>query len=220
MRRSPRLLFGSALAGPIVLALAWALASTSCATYRQDLERARAHYAANEYEKALALMRVLEYDMDSFSEAEKTQYAYTRGMTDYRLASLATPGTSVVDPRKGFRDNSRHWLAVAAAIEKKTPGGLSQDEKQRLNEALTDLNRDVYGGGEALADVDGGPPAAPGAVPPGGLTAPGAAAPAGMTAPGGAAGPPAVAVPPGGPAPGGAPPPGGSGFQSPGTSKP
>lgn len=165
MRRSPRLLFGSALAGPIVLALAWALASTSCATYRQDLERSKAHYEANEYEKALALFRVLEPDMDSFSEAEKTQYAYLRGMTDFRLAALAAPGTSVADPRKSYRDNSRHWLAVAAAIEKKTPGGLSGDEKQRLADALNDLNRDVYGGGDTVADPDGGAPVTP--VPPG-----------------------------------------------------
>src|SRR5262245_39496911 len=136
MRRSPRFVLGSTLTGPIVLALTWALASTSCNTYRQDLDRARAHYTANEYEKALALFRVLEHDMDSFSDAEKTQYAYTRGMTDYRLASLANPGTSVSDPRKAFRDNSRHWLAIAAAIDKKTPGGLSGDEKQRLNDAL------------------------------------------------------------------------------------
>src|SRR5262245_42428036 len=95
--------------------------SFGCATYRQDLERAKQHYNENQYEKALALMRVLEHDIDSLSDAEQAQYAYTRGMTDYRLAGLAlaaqVPG-GVADPRKGFRDNSRHWLGVAAAIEK------------------------------------------------------------------------------------------------------
>jgi len=154
--------FGAALAGPVVLAAALtaALASSSCATYRQDLDRARNHYEANRYEQALALFRVLEPDMDSFSEAEKTQYAYFRGTTDYRLASLANAGSSVVDPKKGYRDNARHWLAIASAIEKKTPGGLTEDQKQRLGDAMGDLNRDVFGGADAIADAaDGGAPA-------------------------------------------------------------
>lgn len=158
MRRFLRVVFGSAFVAPIVLALASTLASTSCATYRQDLERARTHYDANQYDQALALFRVLEFDMDSFSDAEKTQYAYYRGMTDYRLGSLANAGNGVADPKKGFRDNSRHWLAIASAIEKKTPGGLTGDEKQRLNDALIDLNRDVFGGGDSVADADGGAP--------------------------------------------------------------
>jgi hypothetical protein len=159
MRRLSLSFFGSALAVPTLLAFIWVLASTSCATYRQDLERARGHYNANQYEPALALFRVLEHDMDSFSEAEKTQYAYLRGMTDYRLSGMANQGTTVADPKKGFRDNARHWLAVSVAIEKKTPGGLNADEKQRLADALTDLNHDVYGGAEALpGDADGGAP--------------------------------------------------------------
>jgi hypothetical protein len=144
---------------PLSLALALALApsfgSLGCATYRQDLDRAKAHYEANEYEKALALFRVLEPDMDSYSDGEKTQYAYLRGMTDYRLASLATPGSGMMDPKKGFRDNARHWLALAAAIEKESQGGLSGEEKQRLDDAMTDLNKDVYGGGDAVADASG-----------------------------------------------------------------
>lgn len=183
MRRLSSFVFGRGLLVPAVLALsslslALSMASTSCATYRQDLERARSHYDANQYEAALALFRVLEPDMDSFSEAEKTQYAYFRGMTDYRLSGLANPGSSVSDPKKGFRDNARHWLGIAAAIDKKTPGGISGDEKQRLNEALLDLNHDVYGGAEALpSDPDGGAPsdaAAPQGVaaPQGGASAP------------------------------------------------
>jgi hypothetical protein len=120
-----------------------------CTTYRQDLDRAKKHYDENQYEKALALFRVLEPDIDSLSDGEQAQYAYLRGMTDYRLAGLSlaaqVPG-GVADPRKGFRDNSRHWLAVAAAVEKNTPGGLTGDEKKRLEDALTDLNKDVYGG--------------------------------------------------------------------------
>lgn len=151
---------------------------SGCATYHDDLVRARAHYDGNQFEKALAIFRVLEADTDSLSTGEQAQYAYLRGMTDYRLAgsSLAANVTGgAADPKKGYRTNARHWLAVAAAIEKLTPGGLTVDEKARLQEALTDLNKDVYGGADSLdepkkdekkapegaADAVGGPPAAP-----------------------------------------------------------
>jgi hypothetical protein len=144
------MVLGSALAAAFALALP--LASAGCATYRQDLERAKTHYEANEYEKALALFRVLEPDMDSLSEAEKTQFAYLRGMTDYRLAGLANAGTGMSNPKQDFRSNARHWLAVASAIETQTQGGLSGDEQQRVAGAMVDLNKDVYGGGDALPD--------------------------------------------------------------------
>lgn len=138
----------------LVIALA-ALSGVSCATYRSDLDRARAHYDKNELEPALALFRVLEPDIDSFSSAEHAQYAYSRGMTDYRLASLANAGGSstMMDPKQAFRSNARHWLAVARAVDNETPGGLTPDEKQRLDEALTDLNKDVYGGGDSAPDA-------------------------------------------------------------------
>lgn len=151
-----------------------------CATYHDDLVRAREHYNSNQHEKALAIFRVLESDTDSLSPGEQAQYAYLRGMTDYRLAgsSLAANVTGgAADPKKGFRTNARHWLAVAAAIEKETPGGLTPEEKARLEESLTDLNKDVYGGADAIeegakkdekkpAEAAGEPPAAPPAAPP------------------------------------------------------
>jgi hypothetical protein len=159
--RPPALLVSSALA---YLRLATAIAgflalfaSASCATYRSDLERARAHYDKNEYEPALALFRVLEHDVDSFSAAEYAQYSYSRGMTDYRLSALASAGNAAVDPKQAFRSHARHWLAVARAIEKETPGGLTADEKQRVEEALADLNRDVYGGGDTAGEGDAKP---------------------------------------------------------------
>jgi hypothetical protein len=139
----------------LVSILAFAASAFGCATYRQDLDRARKHYDQNQYEKALALFRVLEPDMDSLSDPEQAQYAYLRGMTDYRLASqqvAANVSGGVVDPRRSFRDNARHWLAVAAATEKNTPGGLTPDERKRLTDALDDLNKDVYGGVEATDD--------------------------------------------------------------------
>ena len=148
--RSLRMVLGTALAAAFALALP--LASAGCATYRQDLERAKTHYEANEYEKALALFRVLEPDMDSLTEAEKAQFAYFRGMTDYRLAGLANPGSGVSNPKQDFRSNARHWLGVASAIEKQSQGGLSNDEKQRLSDAMTDLNKDVYGGADSAPD--------------------------------------------------------------------
>jgi hypothetical protein len=150
--RRPALLVSSVLA---LVGCLGALTSAGCATYRSDLERARAHYDKNEYEPALALFRVLEPDIDSFSRAEYTQYAYSRGMTDYRISALVSgTGSSVTDPKQAYRSNARHWLAVARAIEKETPGGLTDDEKQRLEESLTDLNRDVYGGGDSTPDAD------------------------------------------------------------------
>lgn len=144
-----------------ILALS-ALTAAACATYRQDLDRARNHYQLNKYESALALLRVLEDDIDSFSGGEQAQYAYVRGMTDYRLADLSprAEGAGVSDPRKGYRDNARHWLAIAVAIEKDTPGGITGDEKQRMYDALADLNREVYGGAES---VPGAPAADAGA---------------------------------------------------------
>jgi hypothetical protein len=155
LRILPALLATLAALGLLLLA--------GCSTYRSDLDRARAHYDKNEYEAALALFRVLEPDTDSFSTAEYAQYAYARGMTDYRLAELANPGTALVDPKAAFRANARHWLSVARAVEKETPGGLNGDEKQRLDEALVDLNKDVYGGGgdapAGSATPAAGPPA-------------------------------------------------------------
>lgn len=123
---------------------------SSCATYREHLNRAHRLYDENEYERALAIFRSIEPDMDSLTLNDQARYAYLRGMTDYRL---------------GFRPDSRHWLAVAKATEQEHPGGLSGDWKGRLEEALNDLNREVYGGAEAVqqegAPAASGQPAAP-----------------------------------------------------------
>ncbi|WP_437907178.1 hypothetical protein WME95_04545 [Sorangium sp. So ce327] len=142
---------------PCVLLLSSFALASGCATYTQDLDRARSHYEANRFEQALALFRVLEHDQDSFSVPERAQYAYLRGMTDYRLAELAPQGTGVADPRKGYRDNARHWLGLAAATEKLAPGGITSEQKNRLTETLADLNRDVYGGAEALPEGGAAP---------------------------------------------------------------
>ena len=142
----------------VVLGLALA---TGCATYKQDLERAQGHYDANRYESALALFRVLEADLDSLEPADQTRYAYLRGMTDFRQSSIAPKGSAMKDPRAELRAHARHWLAVAAAMEKQAPGGLQDEEKKRLEEALGELNAEVYGGGEATAAGDGEKDGAP-----------------------------------------------------------
>jgi len=112
------------------LVAALVLVVVACSTYRAHLNRGQRYYDENDYEKALALWRALEPDMDSLSDQERSRYCYLRGMTDYRL---------------GYRPHARHWLAVAKAIEKKYPGGLEADWHHRADEALEDLNKDVYG---------------------------------------------------------------------------
>lgn len=108
-----------------------AVALSACSTYRDHLNRGQRMFDENEYERALAIWRSIEPDMDSLSITDQARYAYLRGMTDYRL---------------GFRADARHWLAIGKAIDLQHPGGLSADWKGRTEEALGDLNREVYGG--------------------------------------------------------------------------
>jgi len=112
------------------------LAAVGCATYRDDLDRARLHYEANEYDKALVLLEVLERDIDSLSEAERAQYAYFRGMSHFRLEQ---------------KRDARHWLGNAAARELTAQGSLTTDAKSRADDTLTKLNAPYFGessGGE------------------------------------------------------------------------
>jgi len=139
---------------PVFMALLLGSTVMGCATYTQDLERARRHYQGNQYENALALFRVLERDMDSLSPAERVQFAYLRGMTDYRLASTAAGGTGVKNPKQSFRHHARHWLGLSAAMEQDVPGSLNGDEKERLAKALDDLNHEVFGGAEREEEQD------------------------------------------------------------------
>jgi hypothetical protein len=108
-----------------------ALMVCACTTYRDHLNRGQRMYDENEYEHALALFRNIEPDMDSLSPNDRARYAYLRGMTDYRL---------------GFRPDARHWLAMAKAFDQANPGGLTPEWKTRTDEAITDLNKDVFGG--------------------------------------------------------------------------
>ncbi len=116
----------------LIVALAVPLAA--CATYREDLNRGQRLYDENDYERALAIWRVLERDTDSLQLTDQARYAYLRGMTDLAL---------------GFRPDARHWLAIAKATELQHPGGLSEQWKQRMEQEIDKLNQEVYGGAEA-----------------------------------------------------------------------
>lgn len=112
------------------------VALVGCATYRDDLDRSMVHYHANNYDKALALLEVVEPDLDSLSPSERAQYAYYRGMSHFRLEQ---------------RRDARHWLGRSAAREKADEGSLSSEELKRVNDTLTDLNKDRWGGASTEA---------------------------------------------------------------------
>jgi hypothetical protein len=109
-----------------------ALVIAGCQTYQDDLTRSQRAFEQNEHEHALAILRQLEPDTEHLAFNEQAQYAYLRGMTDYRI---------------GYKIDARHWLALAKSMEEKTPGLLPQDWKGRMTEALAELNEGVYGGG-------------------------------------------------------------------------
>jgi hypothetical protein len=98
---------------------------TSCTTYRDQLARSQHAFERNEHEQALANLRDLERDLSSLSQPEQAQYAYLRGMTDFRI---------------GYKADARHWLALAKAYDENSPGVLPTDWKARMNEALGELN--------------------------------------------------------------------------------
>lgn len=114
-----------------IVVLALPVLAAGCSTYLDDLNRAEAHSANNEQERALALFRLNEPDIDSLSHSDHTRYCYLRGMSDFRLG-------------KAFRADARHWLALAKALEDKQPGGLKPEWKDRLEKALDELNQEVW----------------------------------------------------------------------------
>lgn len=124
----------------IALALVAVLVGSSvasCATYRDQLVRSQSAFEQNQYERTLALLRDLEPDITRLATPEQAQYAYLRGMTDYRI---------------GYRADARHWLAVARAYDEASPGILPTDWKARTVEALDELDGAVHEGGySALA---------------------------------------------------------------------
>ncbi len=116
------------------LCLALMLGAAACNTYADDLSRSQRAFEESEHERALAILRALEPDLGRLSLTDRAHYAYLRGMTDFRI---------------GYKAESRHWLATAAAIEKQAPGSLPADWGKRMAEALKELNDAVYAGGIA-----------------------------------------------------------------------
>lgn len=108
------------------------LAAASCATYEDELFRGQRAFELSEHERALAIFRALEPDTARLPVVGRAQYAYLRGMTDYRI---------------GYRSEARHWLAIASALDEKTPGSLPPDWEKRMTESLQELNEEVYAGG-------------------------------------------------------------------------
>ena len=146
----------------------------ACATYRNDLARAREHYKASEFDKSLALLRVLEDDLDSLTPSERAEYADPRGMTDYRLAELTRATEGPDDPRAAYRMHARHWLALAAAIEKSQPQALAEADRKRLDDTLAKLNRWAVGGEEPSPSPELSSSEAGSNPPPSGSSAPAA----------------------------------------------
>lgn len=121
------------------------VALVGCATYGSELSRSQRAYEQGEDDRALAVLRALEPDVERLQGADRARYWYLRGMTDYRL---------------GDKADARHWLALADAVEKATPGSLSADWSATLTDSLNDLDATVYQGGIASL-FDGGAPARP-----------------------------------------------------------
>jgi hypothetical protein len=132
-----------------VVVLAALLAVASCTTYRDQLSRGQRAFELNEHDRTLAILRDLEPDVKRLTLPEQAQYAYLRGMTDYRI---------------GYKADARHWLAIAKAHEDHSPGLLPADWKARTNEALEELNGVVYSAGASAlttARTDGDGPSSP-----------------------------------------------------------
>ena len=131
-----------------------------CATYLDDLNRAERHYQSNHHEQALALFRALEPDIDSLSHADRARYAYLRGLNDYRLSghqdesAVTTETPSATSGDKACRAHARYWFGIARALEKQRPGSLRKEWMDTLDEALRDLNQDVFGVGVFPDDTD------------------------------------------------------------------
>lgn len=131
------------------------LVIASCFGPAEILARGQAYYEDNEYERALAVWRELERHERVLGTTERARYAYLRGMTDYRL---------------GFRDDARHWLGMAKSTEQQHPGSLAPVWMTRLDGALGDLDREMFGiraeGGDPVQSIEAQPALAPEVIPP------------------------------------------------------
>jgi hypothetical protein len=119
---------------PVLLSVGLGVMAAGCNTYADDLARGQRAFESSEHERALAIFRSLEPDLERLSVADRARYDYLRGMTDFRI---------------GYRMESRHWLSLSAAIEKDAPGSVPPGWAKRMGDALNELNEVVYTGGTA-----------------------------------------------------------------------
>ena len=132
----------------LAVIVALACSSAACSTYRDQLVRGQQAFEQNQHERTLGLLRALEPDVPNLATPEQAQYAYLRGMTDYRMS---------------HRSDARHWLSIAKAYDDASPGLLPTDWKARMTEALDEMNGVVYGEGlAALANARVDAPRKPG----------------------------------------------------------
>src|SRR5580698_1336395 len=115
----------------LVPAAVLAVALSACTTYKDDLARSQRAFEDNQHERALAILRMLEPDTHHLQPSERARYAYLRGMTDFRV---------------GYKADARHWLAVAKAMDEKTPGSIPADWRTRLDQSLAELDSSVWTG--------------------------------------------------------------------------
>jgi len=132
--------------------LAWFLVilnAAGCAAYRDALVRGQHALQEGDHDRALAIFRALEQDAQRMPLADRAQYAYLRGMTDYRV---------------GYQAEARHWLALALAMENQNPGSLPPDWTRRLAESMSDLSGKVYT--EGIASLSNAPATSKPGIPP------------------------------------------------------
>jgi hypothetical protein len=124
--------------GLLLASLLASLGAAACATYHDELTRGEQAFEASEHERALAIFRALEPDINRLGVPDRAHYAYLRGMTDYRI---------------GYKADARHWLSVATALEQETPGSVPAEWTKRMNDALKELNEEVFAAGiESLSN--------------------------------------------------------------------
>lgn len=107
-----------------LMLLGLALAA-GCTNYRDQLDRADAHYHAARYEHALGNLEDLYPDLAHLDRDERVRYLYLRGMTSARLNQ---------------REPARHWLALAREAAQDTPSALGPETRALLDRTLTELD--------------------------------------------------------------------------------
>jgi hypothetical protein len=130
--RHPPIMFRSCAARFLTLCALGVASSAGCATYSKDMERVRTHYTRSEFPAALGLLRVLGDDQGLLSKKERVQYAYLRGMTDFRLGASAVK----VADRVALRRASLYWLERASERSADEPEALIDAERERMTSTL------------------------------------------------------------------------------------